>query len=119
MESYSPGRDVQAEEEKAVHSVLRSYYEALEDGSAASIVPKPKYAWRFWQGGLTLERMRRGIQQLDDYLNERPQHDWAENNAPGGAVKFDAGPDISRLPDAALIALFQELDAALARFIKP
>lgn len=114
MEVYSAEIDVQTKELEAVLTILRSYYDSLEDGTASTIVPKPMYRWRYWTGGLTVERMRAGLEDIDEYLNEGPQHQWAENNAPGGPTKFDTGPDLARLSDSALIAMFQELDAALA-----
>ena len=101
-----------AEAERVIQ-VLRSYFEALENGTAHLILPAPTHKWKFWKGGLTLERMRRGLQSIDDYLNHPSQHGWAERNYIGGPTKFDRGPDLSRLPDNALFAMFQELDDVL------
>jgi hypothetical protein len=114
MEVYSAEIDVQTRELEAVLTILRSYYDSLEDGTASTIVPKPMYKWRYWKDGLTVDRMRAGLEDIDEYLNEGPQRQWAENNATGGPRKFDTGPDLSRLSDGALIAMFQDLDAALA-----
>ncbi len=118
MEVYTAESDVQTKELEAVLTILRSYYDALQDGTASVIVAKPTYKWRYWTDGLTVERMRKGLEDIDEYLNEGPQHQWAENNAVGGPTKFDAGPDLSRLSDWALIAMFQELDEALAESLK-
>lgn len=97
-----------------VMAVLDKYFQALEDGTVDTLLPSPTYEWRFWKDGLTLERMRRGLENIDDYLNADSQHGWAERNYPGGATTFDGGPDLNRLPDAALVSMFIELDSALA-----
>ncbi|MBI2846825.1 MAG: hypothetical protein HYX82_02980 [Chloroflexi bacterium] len=97
-----------------VMRILGVYFSAQENGTAASILPNPSHVWRFWRDGISLARMRQGIQEIDEYLNDPAQHGWAERNYPGGPVKFDSGPDLSRLPDNALVAMFQELDSVLA-----
>lgn len=109
--SYSPPIPVK----EAVLAVLGRYFDALEEGRADAILPDPSYRWRFYLGEMTVERMRAGLEKLDAYVNHPSQHNWAQTNhgAPRG-VTFERGPDLSRLPDLAVVAMFQELDGVFA-----
>ena len=100
---------------EAVLAILGRYFDALESRQAAAIFPDPSYRWRFYEGQMSLDRMRAGILLLDRYVNESSQRNWAQTNHGGPrGITFDTGPELSRLPDAALIAMFQQLDAVLA-----
>lgn len=88
-----------------VMAVLDLYFAALENGEAERIAPAPNYQWQYWPQ-ISLEWMRQRIKSLDEYWWQ--QHTW------GRLREYEAGPDLSRLPDGALIAMFQELDAIFA-----
>ena len=94
-----------------VVALLCRYFESLEGGTAEMLYPAPDHVWRWYRGEMTVERMRGALEALDEYLNAMPQHNWAESHA---SRPFDAGPDLSRLPTGAMLAMFQELDAVFA-----
>lgn len=100
-----------------VMAVLDRYFAALQDGTAAHLYSTPGYVWRFYNGEMTVERLRQGLAGIDEYL-------WAEGqryhvarehrDTAGNTATYDAGPELSRLPDHALYALFEEMDGILA-----
>lgn len=106
---HTPSED----ETKAVFAVLSRYFKMLESGTAGRVRPRAHYTWRFYEGEMTLKRMREGVKRLDDYLGALPQFNWVQHNNAHG-MRFTAGPELGRLPDGALIAMIQDLDAAQA-----
>lgn len=94
-------------------AIYDRYFEALEDGTAQHLYPDPTYQWRFYQGDCTIERFRKLLRNLDAYW--WGQRSWGplQNSAPIGG--WTAGPELSRLPDPAVMALYQEIDALLAK----
>ena len=98
----------------AVFTILMAYFNALQNGKGGDLTPNPDYPWRFYKPPMTLERMRAWLVNANDYLSEAAQMGWANNQRPKGAEKATAGPGLDRLPDLAVVALFQELDAIYA-----
>ena len=96
-----------------VLAVYHRYWQLLEDGKAQYIYPNPEYQWRWFQvkGDVTIERLRTGLAGIDGYLAQPGQWNWAKNNR---HEVYTKPPEMSRLPDAALLAMFQELDAIYA-----
>ena len=101
--------------------ILGRYFDALEDGSAAHLFPNPAYRWNHYPESFALEDMRARLKDIDEYMANNSQRNWAERehgnhigtqaNNPGNPIEvFTAPPDLSRLPDNAVLALFQELD---------
>lgn len=112
---------VQELESDAETAILKRYFYALQHGRADKIQPMPFYRWQFYAEGRTeLIHFRVNLEKLDNYLNSESQRNWAQtNNGNARDVTYEAGPDLSRLPDNAVIALYQELDALHARFPEP
>ena len=96
-------------------AVLDRYFEALENGAANQLQPDPSYVWRIYAGEMTSERLRRGLRDIDEYLEA--QIGWVNNNLPEVKLEglFQDGPELNRLPDNAVECLFQELDSLLAQ----
>ena len=100
--------DVYSPKELAVHAVLRSWFDALEDGSAHSRYPDMKYQ-RF--GGKPLwtdEELEILVATIDTYVWK--QQDWAERTH---FAKYDAGPGFDRLAPIQRLSFAQDLERAL------
>ena len=105
----------------ALFLILSAYFRALEDGTAAGIFPDPRYAWRYYcegqRGGpLTIDRMRAITAGADAYMDLDAQVGYVNKSSAGIAAGggYAMGPGLARLPDAALEAMFQEIDAMMA-----
>lgn len=100
----------------AVIDLLDRWFEAVQDGSVATRFPDTGYTWRFYKGEMTMERIRKAIHDLDEYM--QAQISWVKNT---GRTMPDAtrGPDLGRMPDHALMAMFQEIDTLLAYLDQP
>lgn len=92
-----------------VLAVLDRYADVLNDGSSVHLYPDPGYEWKAYKD-MTVEQMRAKLLDADTYISG--QQGWVERNKAAGSI--DAGPELIRLPDAALVAMFQELDAVYA-----
>lgn len=107
---------VPSEFKEKVLALLRRYWADLEDGSAKYHLPDPTYQWRHYsEAKQTLDHARAALTECDVFWEHNGNLAWANANRgkPRGQV-FDAGPGLSRLPDAALMALWQELDGLYA-----
>ena len=93
---------------EAVADLQRRYFEALEVGAADHLGPDPRYKWRYYQGDMTVTRMREALARQDAYRDDQQQVTWASNT---DNMPYQAGPGLSRLPDGAIVAMFQGLDA--------
>ena len=98
---------------KAIFPILSRYFRKLQAGQAATIVPSYGYRWRFYKPPMTIERMRKGMAELDMYLTE--QMGYVNGRLDDGKPMYTAGPDLNRLPNLALVAFFQEVDTAFAK----
>ena len=113
---WHSGHAVPADIKARVVAVLDRYFDAIQDTSAWRIYPDPTYAWRHYQGEATTTAvMRRTLEELDAYLNASAQSGWAQSYVGDKAgIVYEAGPDLSRMPDACMLRLFQELDGVYA-----
>ena len=95
---------------KKTIEVLDKYFFALEKHRHKTMLPHPKYQWKYYSD-LTIKRIREGIEKLALFLNAAAQHNWAQTSR---HEKFDKGPDLCRLPDQQLWSMMQELDTLFA-----
>lgn len=100
----------EAKETTAIMAVLDRWFDALQDGSAALRFPDTGYVWRFYTGVMTVQRIRVAVADMDEYMYK--QIGWVHSS--GGMPEATRGPDLGRMPDHALMAMFQELDGLLA-----
>ncbi len=98
-----------------VQGLLRDYFELLQNGTAGLHMADPTYRWRHYdEHDRSLEALRLRLADIGAYLNANPQHDWVNRQA---HTTFEAGPDLNRLPDGAMLAMFQQLDALYAEHL--
>lgn len=95
-----------------VMSVLVRYFDYLEAGQVDLILPDPTYAFRRYKGDMDTARMQKVLQGIEEYCCMQAQMGYANGLR---KENFDAGPDYTRLPEPAMLALFQELDAIFAQ----
>lgn len=103
-------KNVVEEQSDQVMALLDRFFQALESGTAKYLSPELGYSWKYYKGEVTIERLRAGLIDLDKYMAE--QHIWVNNNSLRAKQEgpFDAAPELSQLPDAAVWLMFQELD---------
>ena len=94
-----------------VMSVLVRYFDYLEAGQVDLILPDPTYIFRHY-GDMDTTHMRQVLQGIEEYCCMQVQMGYANGLR---RETFDAGPDYTRLPEPAMTALFQELDAIFAQ----
>ncbi|MBI4338135.1 MAG: hypothetical protein HY683_09955 [Chloroflexi bacterium] len=95
-----PAQSAEQDQQTKVFDVLDRYFKALETDTVHFLMPDPGYHWK---RQITIEEMRTLLAELDEYW-------WNQRGYPP-LRDYDAGPDLSRLPDHAVMALAQELDA--------
>lgn len=94
-------------------AILVRYFDALQDGSAERMRCQALYQWRYFFGEMTMERLRRAWEGIDTYLGW--QLNWVNQQRERHNLPFaEAGPEMNRLPDDALVAMMQEIDGFLA-----
>lgn len=117
MPGWPPGKPVDPSLKTQVLTILRRYWDALEAGRAAYLMPSIDFTWRHYQEeGWGVEAMRERLIDMDEYLNGASNVGWANTHSPGKDNNLNAGPGMNRLPDQAVIAMFQELDAIYAEY---
>ena len=95
-----------------VQEVLGRYFLALKENTAHLKMPNPFYKWRHYNEEDRMpSAFRSQLIALDAYLNSESQHNWANMNA---KTVFDQGPNLARLTDSSMLAMFQELDVLYA-----
>ena len=97
------------DDDYAVHTVLRKWFDALQDGSVASFLPDFSYP-RQW----TEAELEAFVVELDTYVWK--QANWVRGNR---HIDADAGPGFARLTSAQRLALLQELATVLAAYPEP
>ena len=91
-------------------AVYDRYYAALEDGSAQYLLPDPDYKWvHYKESERTAEALRERLAGLDAYWLSQINYVQSDQGKRTG-LTFNAGPELSRLEDAQVLALYQELD---------
>ena len=96
-----------------LHTILSETFQALQDGSAEYIHSNPMYRWKWFQGAMTVARMRVAIEGIDGYLDESAQVSYVNNNHKDKG-QFTKGPGLGRMSDEVMVAMCQRLDAKLA-----
>ena len=97
----------------SVQTILRSYFEALQAGNDALKLPDPAYHWRHYDAQ-DREVFRERLADLDAYLRAPPQADWVMR------VRKEvlSPPELSRLSDGPMLAMYQELDTVYADYFE-
>ena len=92
-----------------IHTVLRKWADALQDGKAEYLQPDFNYS-RQW----TEAELEAFVTDLDEYVWR--QASWVKNHY---GIEADAGPGYARLAVAQRLAMMQELHTALEQFKEP
>ena len=92
-----------------VFAVLRKYQDILDNHQEDYITYDLKYTWMYYTNN-DIKRFRDDIIYLDQYWMY--QHNYVLENTNKDCTH---GPELNRLPDNALLAMFQEIDEILAK----
>lgn len=105
--------------EQAVHTVLQSWFDAMQDGTAVHRLPDPGYQRPPEKEPWTEADLERLVTEIDTYVEQ--QMGWANgvDYAREGGANFDAGPGYARLAPAQRLAFAQDLERVVQAFPPP
>ena len=102
----------------SILNILTKYFKLIESNDVEYILPNNNYKWLYYdESKRTLIYITELLKQIDDYWEYTGNLDWAQReHGTINNLTFLKGPGLSRLPDDAKLALWQELDTIYSEY---